>query len=192
MLEKTLESPLDCKEIQPVHPKGNQSWLFIGRTEAEAETPILWPPEARSWLIGKDPHVGKDWRQEKKGTTEDEMVGWHHRLNGHKFEYTPGVGGQGGLTCCRLWGPRESDTTERLSWFCPVDPYVSFCASSTLFWLVMHYGIVQSLGGLCLLLFSFSSGLLWQFWVFYCSIWILGLFVLVLWKMPRVVWSVLR
>ena len=86
VLEKTLESPLDCKEIQPVHPKGDQSWIFIGRTDAEAETPILWPPDVKSWLIWKDPDAGKVWRPEKKGTTEDEMVGWHHRLNGHEFE----------------------------------------------------------------------------------------------------------
>ena len=86
VLEKTLESPLDCKEIQPVHPKGNKSWIFIGRTDAEAETPILWPPDAKSWLIGKDPDTMKDWGQEEKGTTEDEMVGWHHWLYGHEFE----------------------------------------------------------------------------------------------------------
>ena len=86
VLEKTLESPLDSKEIQPAHPKGNQSWIFIGRTDAEAETPILWPPDAKNWLIEKDPDAGKDWRQEEKGMTEDEMVGWHHRLNGHEFE----------------------------------------------------------------------------------------------------------
>ena len=85
VLEKTLESPLDCKEIQPVHPKGDQSWVFIGRTDVEAETPILWPPDVKNWLIGKDPDAGKDWRQEEKGMTEDEMVGWHHRLNGHEF-----------------------------------------------------------------------------------------------------------
>ena len=86
MLEKTLESPSDSKEIQLVHPKGNQSWIFIGRTDAEAETPILWPPDSKNWLIWKDPHAGKDWRLEEKGTTEDEMVGWHHELNGHEFE----------------------------------------------------------------------------------------------------------
>ena len=85
VLEKTLESPLDCKEIQPVHPKGNQSWVFIARTDAEAETPIIWPPHAKSWLIGKDPDAGRDWRQEEKGTIEDEMVGWHHQLDGHEF-----------------------------------------------------------------------------------------------------------
>ena len=86
VLEKTLESPLDCREIQPVHPKGNQSWMFIGKTDAEVETPILWPPDAKKWLIGKDPDAGKDWRQEEKGTTDDEMVGWHHWLDGHEYE----------------------------------------------------------------------------------------------------------
>ena len=86
VLEKTLESPLDCREIQPVHPKGDQSWVFIGMTDAEPETPILWPPDVKNWLIGKDPDAGKDWRWEEKGTTEDEMVGWHHQLNGHEFE----------------------------------------------------------------------------------------------------------
>ena len=104
MLEKTLESPLDCKEIQPVHPKGNQSWLFIGRTDAEAETPILWPPDAKSQLIRKDPDGGRDRRQEEKGMTVDEMVRWHHRLNGHEFEQALGVGdGQGRLACCSQW-----------------------------------------------------------------------------------------
>ena len=92
VLEKTLESPLDCREIQPVHPKGHQSWVFIGRTDAEAETPILWPPHVKSWLIIKDPDTGKDWGQEEKGTAEDEMVGWHHRLDGHGFGWTVGVG----------------------------------------------------------------------------------------------------
>ena len=86
VLEKTPESPLDCKEIKPIHPKGNQSWIFIGRTDTEAEAPILWPPDVKNWLIGKDPNAGKDWRQEEKGTTEDEMVGWHHRRDGHEFE----------------------------------------------------------------------------------------------------------
>ena len=106
-LEKTLESPLDCKEIQPVHSKGDQSWVFIERTDVEAETPVFWPPDANSWLIWKDPDVGKDWRQEEKGTIEDEMVRWHHRLNGHEFGETPGVGdGQGGLGCCGSWDRR--------------------------------------------------------------------------------------
>ena len=116
VLEKTLESPLDCKEIQPVHPKGDRSWVFIGRTDVEVETPILWPPDVKSWLIWKDPDAGKDWRWEK-GMTEDEMVGWHHWLNGHEFGWTPGVGdGQGGLVYCGSWGCEESDMTEQLNW----------------------------------------------------------------------------
>ena len=117
VLEKTLESPLDCKEIQPVYSKGNQSWIFIGRTDAEAETPILWPPDAKNWLIWEDPFAGKDWRQEEKGMTEDEMVGWHHQLDGHEFEQVLGVGdGQGGLACCSPWGCKDSDMTEWLNW----------------------------------------------------------------------------
>ena len=117
VLEKTLESPLDCKEIQPVHPKGDQYWVFIGRTDVEAETTILWTPDAKSWLIWRDPDAETDWSQEEKGMTEDEMVGWHHRYNGHGFGWTPGVGdGQGGLECCGSWGHKESDTTERLNW----------------------------------------------------------------------------
>ena len=116
VLEKSLESPLDCKEIQPVHPKGDQSWIFIRRTDAEAEALILWPLDVKSWLVGKDPDSGKDWRQEEKGTIEDEMVGWHHWLNGHEFEQTPGVGdGQGSLACCSPWRHKESDTTEWLN-----------------------------------------------------------------------------
>ena len=112
-----FESPLDCKDIQPVHPKGDQSWVFIGRADVEAETAVLWPPDVKSWLIWKDPDPGKDWRWEEKGTTEDEMVGWHHWLNGHGFGWTPGVGdGQGGLACCGSWGWKESDTTEWLNW----------------------------------------------------------------------------
>ena len=114
-----LESPLDCKEIQPVHPKGDQSWVFIGRTDVEAETPILWPPDAKNWLIRKDPDAGKDWRREEKGTTEDEMVGSHHWLNGHEFEQPLGAGdGQGNLVCCSPWGLKESDMTEWLNWLC--------------------------------------------------------------------------
>ena len=117
VLEKTLVSPLDCKEVQPVHAKGDQSCVFIGRTDAKAETSILWPPYANSWPIGKDPDAGKDWRQEEKGTTEDEMVGWHHRLNGHEFGWTSGVDdGQGGLACCSSWDRKESDMTEQLNW----------------------------------------------------------------------------
>ena len=118
MLEKTLESPLDCKEIQPLHPKGDQSWVFIGRTDAEAETPILWPPDVTNWLTGKDPDAGEDWGQEEKGTTEDEMVGWHHLLDGHEFDQAPGVGeGQGSLACCSPWGHKELDPTEWLNMF---------------------------------------------------------------------------
>ena len=117
LLEKILESPLDGKEIKPVNPKGNKSWIFIGRTDAEAEIPILWPPDVKNWLLGKDPEAGKDWRQEEKGTTEDEIVGWHHQLDGHKFEQALGVGdGQGSLVCCSPCGRRESDTTEQLNW----------------------------------------------------------------------------
>ena len=123
VLEKTLESPLDCKEIQTVHPKGDQSWVFIGRTDAEAETPILCPPDAKSWLIWKDSDAGRDWGQEEKGMTEDKMVGWHHWLNGHRFGWTPGVGdGQGGLACYSSWGRKELDMTERLNW--TVSPYI--------------------------------------------------------------------
>ena len=116
VLEKTLESPLDCKEIQSLHLKGDQSWVFIGRTDAEAETPILWPHDAKNQLTGKDPDAGKDWRWEK-GTTNDEMVGWHHWRDGHEFELAPRVGdGQGSLACCNPWGCKELDTTERLNW----------------------------------------------------------------------------
>ena len=115
VLEKTLESPLDLKEIQPVHPKEDESWVFIGRTDVKAEIPILWPPDAKNWLIGKDPDSGKDWRQEEKGTTEDETVGWNHWLDGHRFEWAPGVGdGQGSLVCCSPWGHKELDTTKWL------------------------------------------------------------------------------
>ena len=111
MLEKTPESPLDFKEIKPVNPKGNRSWIFIRRTDAEAEAPMLWPPDVKNWLIGKDADAGKDWRQEEKGTTEDEMVGWHHWVSGHEFEQAPGDSeGQGSLACCSPWGCKESDT----------------------------------------------------------------------------------
>ena len=122
VLEKTRESPSDCKKIKQVNPEGNQSWIFIGRTDAEAETPILWPPDAKNWLFGKDPDAGKDWRQEERGTTEDEMVGWHHRLNGHEFEQAPGVGdGQRSLVCYSPWGHKESNTTEQLNWYIHID-----------------------------------------------------------------------
>ena len=117
VLEKTPESPLDCKEVQPVHSKGDQSWVFFGRNDAKAETPVLWTPNVKSWLIGKDSDAGRDWRQEDKGTTEDEMAGWHHGLNGREFEWTSGVGdGQGGLACCNSWVRKELDVTERLNW----------------------------------------------------------------------------
>ena len=116
-VEKTLGNLLDCKEIQPAHPKGNQSWIFFGRTDAEAETPILWPPDLKNQLIGKDAYAGKDWRREEKGMTEDEMVGWHHRLDGHEFEQAPAFGdGQGSLGCCSPWDRKESNMTERLNW----------------------------------------------------------------------------
>ena len=116
VLEKTLESPLDCKEIQPVHPKGDQSWEFIGRTDVEAETPILWSPDVENWLIWKDPEAGKDWEQQKE-MTEDEMAGWHHGLDGCESEWTPGVGdGQGGLAYCSPWRWKDSGTAEWLNW----------------------------------------------------------------------------
>ena len=116
VLEKTLESLLDSREIKPVNLKGNQPWILIGRTDAEVEAPILWPPDAKNWLIGKDPDAGKDWGQEEKGTTEDEMVGWHHWLSGHEPGQTPRGGeGQGSLACCSPWGHKGSDTTERLN-----------------------------------------------------------------------------
>ena len=117
VLEKTLEPPLDCKEIQPVHPKGNKSWIFIGKTDAEAETPILWSPDVKNWHKRKDADVGKDWMWEEKGTTENEMVGWHHWLNGHEFEQARGVvDEQGSLVCCTSWGHKELDMTERRNW----------------------------------------------------------------------------
>ena len=115
VLEKTLESPLDNKEIKPVHPKGNQPWTFFGRTGAE--TPKFWPPDAKSWLIWKNPDVGKDWKREEKDMTEEEMFGWHHWLHGHECEHAPRVGdGQGSLVCCSPWGCEELDTTEWLNW----------------------------------------------------------------------------
>ena len=126
--KKTLESPLDCKEIKPVNPKGNQSWIFFGRTDAEAEAPILWPPDGKNWLNGKDPDAGKDWRQEEKGMTEDEMVGWHHWLDGHEFEQAPGVGDR------EAWSPwvcKELDTSVQLNWTCHTFlQWTTFCQNS--------------------------------------------------------------
>ena len=123
---------LDCKEIQPVHPKGNQSWICFGRTDAEAEAPVLWPPDSKYRLIEKDPDAGKDWRQGEKEMTENEMIGWHHRLDGQEFEQALGVGdGQGSLACCSPWGCKEPDTTEPLNWLiCLTSPFLFF-----LFWL---------------------------------------------------------
>ena len=114
---RRLESPLDCKEIKPVNPKGNHSWILIERTDAEAETPILRPPDVKNWLIGKDPDTGKDWRQEEKGMTEDKMVGWHHRLDGYEFEQALGIDeGQGSLVCCTPWGHKKWGLNEQLNW----------------------------------------------------------------------------
>ena len=130
VLQKTLESPLDCTEIQPVHSKGDQPWVFFGRNDAEAETPVLRPPYVKSWLIGKDSDAGRDWGQEEKGMTEDERAGWHHRLDGHESEWTPGDGdGQGGLACCDSWVRKESDMTEQLNWLrtCPLSITTGKC-----------------------------------------------------------------
>ena len=134
VLEKTLESPLDCKEIQPVNPNGNQPWIFIGRTDAETETPILWPPDAKNRLIWKDPDAGKYWRQKEKGMTEDEMVSWHHWLIEHEFEQASGVGdGRGSLLCCSPWGCRVGhdhvtelnwDTQQKCIWWWGVEMWV--------------------------------------------------------------------
>ena len=146
VLEKTLESPLDCKEIQPVNSKGNQSWIYIGTTDVEAEAPILWPPDAKSQFIRKDPNAGKNWRWEEKGMTEDEMVGWHHRLNGHEFEWAPGVGdGQGSLACCSPWSCRvRHDWVTELNWkVIALQNFVAFCQTST--WISHRYTYITSL-----------------------------------------------
>ena len=125
VFEETLESPLNSKGIKPVNPKESQSWIFIGRTDAEAEAPVLWPPDAKSWVIGKDPEAGKDWGQDKKGISKDEMVGWYHWLNEDEFEQTPGDGeGQGSLMC--PWGHKESDMTEQLNWTSIEIAYLTF------------------------------------------------------------------
>ena len=126
-------------KIQPAHPKGDQSWVIIGKTDVEGETRILWPRDVKSWLIGKDPHAGKDWGQEEKGMTEDEMAGWHHRLNGHEFGWTPAVGdGQGNLACCGSWGCKESDTTELLNWT-DLNWWLGASNSSCLLWLLFQW-----------------------------------------------------
>ena len=139
VLEKTPESPLYHREIQPVHSKGDQSWVFIGRTEAKAEIPIFWPVDAKNWLVGKDPNAEKDWRQEEKGTTENEIVGWHHWLDRHESEQALGVGDeQGGLAYCISWGHRELDMTEQLNWTDTVLVFF-FLAYFTLYnWLQFH------------------------------------------------------
>ena len=136
VLEKTLESPLDCKEIQLVPPKGNQSWIFTGRTDAEAETLILWQPDVKNWLTGKDPDAGKDLRWEEKRATEDEVVGWHHQLDGHEFQQALGVGdGLGSLACCSPWGRKELDMTEWLNWTeREKSMYVCVCSGGTRRW----------------------------------------------------------
>ena len=137
VLEKTLESPLDCKEIQPVHSEGDQPWIFIGKTDAEAKAPILWLPNVKSWLIGKDADSGKDWQQEKKRSTADEIVWWHHWLNGHEFEWTLGnSGGQRNLVCCSPWGYKESDMTYGLSNNCNKSPLIH-CKSvhASVYWM---------------------------------------------------------
>ena len=133
MLEKTLESPLDSKEIKPVNSKGNQPWIFIGRTDAEDEVPILSPSDGKNWLIGKDPDAGKDWRQVEKGMTEDEIVGWHHQLNGHEFEQVPRAGdGQGSLVCWSPWDHKKSETTEWLNWAeCKAENFCGYIRKNT-------------------------------------------------------------
>ena len=162
---KTLESPLDSKEIQPVHPKGDQSWVFIGRTDVEAETPILWPPHAKSWLIEKDPDAGMDWGQEEKGKTEDEMAGWHHRLDAHEYEWSPGVGdGQGGLACCNSWGRKELDTTVTELNTLKVHPYCYRWQHFILFygWVVFHVVCVCVRLPICIHTTSLSIRLLME------------------------------
>ena len=157
VLKNTLENPLDCKEIKPVNPKGNQSWIFTGGIDTKAEAPVLQPPDAKNWLIGKDPDAGKDWRQEEKGMTEDEMVGWHHWLNGHEFEQALGDGeGQGSLACCSTWGHQESDITE---WTTTVSSGIECCCK----------GVWDQLD---------SRPLLWKwcFYFFHQNVWIIFCF----------------
>ena len=172
--EDSWES-LGLQRDQPVNPKGNQSWIFIGKTGAEAETPVLWPPDVKNWVIGKDPDAGKDWRQEEKGMTEDEMFGWHHRLDGHEFEQALGVGdGQGNLVCCSPWGRKELDTTERPNWFVCHLLLTLHQLQSFLFrrYLSFHFVKPNSYIRICLFLFkkwsfSFNSGLHINIWCFH-------------------------
>ena len=154
VLEKTLESPLDCKEIQPVHPKGDQPWVFIGRTNAEAETPVLWPPRAKCWLTGKDSDAGRDCGQEMKGAAEDEMAGWHHPLDGHEFEWTLGAGdGQGGLECCNSWGRRvRHDWATEVNWMLrSAISLLIFCQ----YWSITDRSVLKSLVWIYLFSFQF-------------------------------------
>ena len=169
VLKKTPESSLDCKQIRPVNPKGNQLWIFTGRTDAEAEAPILWPPDAKGWLAGKDPVAGKNWKLKEKGTTENEMVGWHYRLSGYEFEPTPGDGeGQGSLACCSPWGLEEWDMTERLNNKLREKDYYYFvhCFLSVLYLYCSSF---------LLLLYSFAFH-----WLMFCrdTIWLLFQFLL--------------
>ena len=172
VLEKTLECPLDCKEIQPVHSEGDQPWDFFGRNDVKTETPVLWPPHLKSWLIGKDSDAGRDWGQEEKGTTEDEMAGSHHWLIGRESGWTPGVGdGQGGLECCDSWGRKESDTTEQLNWTELNWWYINhiLCKISSREW---EYHLLIFLGeNICR--FPLSSFLTWVLTKFYCK-WVLA------------------
>ena len=145
VLEKILESPLNSKEIQPVHSEGDQPWDFFGRNDAKTETPVLWPPHVKSWFIGKDPDAGRDWGQEEKGMTEDEMAGWYAWLDGSESEWTPGVGdGQGGLVCCDSWGRKESDMTERLNWteLCMLG-WIEYLPKILLLWPYLEIGPLQ-------------------------------------------------
>ena len=173
----------DCKEIQPVHPKGDQSWVFIGRTDVEAETSILWPPDAKSWLFGKDSDAGRDWGQEEKGTIEDEMAGWHHWLNGHGFEWTPGVGdGQEGLACCGSWGRRvRHDWAIELNWT-PLGRY-SWCpnSNSCLLFKLINYKFLRASQALA------TTIVLWMAWdisVLWHMLFPLRNFPLTLWHTP--------
>ena len=162
VLEKTPESPLDSKEFQPVHSKGDQSWVFIGRTDAEAETPVLWPSHVKSWLNGKDSDAGRDWGQEEKGTTENEMAGWHHRLDGLEFVKAPGVGdGQGSLACCSPWSHKESDMTEQLNW---TDTKIPFFSSLQICIWFSSYMFPQLLVLICTVTYDIRmNGKVWLF-----------------------------